>query len=131
MRIAVTSLVIACSAAPSTPAPVAVPVLPDVSFALLDREQRVQFMKERVVPAMAPLFRAHDARPYDQFGCTTCHGDSTDYVMPNPALPRLDTDRSRHDARAIEWMTTTIRPAIARILDEEIDCMRCHVRETR
>ena len=123
-------LVIACSA-PSTPAPVAVPVLPDVPFAMLDREQRMQFMKERVVSAMAPLFRAHDARRYDQFGCATCHGTGTDYAMPNPSLPRLHADRSRHDARAVEWMTTTIRPAIAKILDDEIDCMRCHVRETR
>ena len=123
-------LVVACSGAPSAPAaPAAIPVLPDVPFAMLDRDQRMQFMKERVVPEMAPLFRAYDARRYAVFECATCHDDA-DYAMPNPELPRLHVDRSRHDARAVEWMTTTIRPAIAKILDEEIDCMRCHVRET-
>lgn len=120
--------VIACSA-PSTPAPVAVPVLPDVPFAQLDREQRIQFMKERVVPEMTPLFRAYDARRYATITCTTCHGDTT-YVMPNPAL-RVHDDRARHDPRAIEWMTKTITPAMARLIDREIDCMRCHVRDVR
>jgi hypothetical protein len=121
----------ACSAPPS--APVAIPVLPDVPFALLDRDQRVKFMEERVVPAMAPLFRAHDPQRYAEFGCKTCHG-AGDYAMPNDELPKLvlPIERGRHDARVVEWMTAKIRPAMARLLDDEsFECLRCHVRDAR
>ena len=126
-------VLLACSAPPqhATP-PAAVAVLPDVPFALLDRAQRIQFMNERVVPELAPLFRAFDARRFADFGCATCHGDDRTYAMPNPALPPLHADRARHDARTVAWMTDVIRPTMARLLgDDSLDCMRCHVRATR
>ena len=31
-------------------------------------------MKEKVTPAMAPLFQQHDASEFADFGCKTCHG---------------------------------------------------------
>jgi hypothetical protein len=138
MTRALVLLVAACSATPSSTTPVAVPVLPDVPFSLLDRDQRMQFMKERVVPTMAPLFRAHDAKRYAAFDCTTCHGAAShsgldDFAMPNPGLPHLDVpDRGRFPKPAIEWMTTTIRPTMTKLLvDDTFDCLRCHVREVR
>lgn len=122
-------LAAACSAPPSATTPAAVPVLPDVPFALLDRDQRVQFMEQRVVPVMAPLFRAHDPKRYAAFGCKTCHGASRDFTMPNAALPKLRAD---DDPRAVAWMTDTITPAIGALLDDRtIDCLRCHVRDHR
>ena len=121
----------ACGTPPAPTAPAAEPVLPDVPFALLDRDQRAQFMKERVVPAMAPLFRAHDPARFADFGCVTCHGDDPTYAMPNPALPGLHADRTQHDPRAVAWMTDTIRPAMARLLARDIDCLGCHVRQLR
>jgi hypothetical protein len=125
MRIAIV-FAIACSA-PATSTPVAVPVLPDVPFALLDRDQRAQFMEQRVVPVMAPLFRARDPKRYAAFGCKTCHGDSRDFTMPNATLPLLG---DRNDPADVEWMTTTIKPAMAKVLgDSALDCVRCHVRE--
>jgi hypothetical protein len=118
---------VACSA-PAT-SPVAVPVLPDVPFAMLDRDQRARFMEERVVPVMAPLFRAHDPDRYAAFGCKTCHGASRDFTMPNAALPRLG---DQNDPADVEWMTTTIKPAMAKLLDDPVlDCSRCHVRDPR
>lgn len=134
MRLVAIALLAACSA-PGSPAPsepAAVPVLPDVPFALLDREQRMQFMRERVVPELAPLFRTFDAQRFAELTCATCHRDDPTYAMPSPALPRLHADLARHDARTVAWMTTTLRPAMARLLaDDSVDCMRCHVRETR
>lgn len=123
----------ACSAPPhDATQPAAIAVLPDVPFALLDHEQRMQFMKERVVPELAPVFRAFDAQRFADFGCATCHGDEAGYAMPNPALPRLHADLTRHDARMVAWMTDVVRPTVARLLaDDTVDCMRCHVRETR
>ncbi|MDQ3334880.1 MAG: hypothetical protein M4D80_06955 [Myxococcota bacterium] len=119
-------LAVACSA-PATSTPLAVPVLPDVPFAMLDRDQRAQFMEQRVVPVMAPLFRAHDPARHAAFGCKTCHGDSRDHAMPNAALPRLGENNDPVD---VEWMTTTIKPAMAKLLDDPaLDCLRCHVRD--
>lgn len=118
----------ACSA-PQASTPLAVPVLPDVPFAYLDRDQRAQFMEQRVVPQMAPLFRAHDPQRYAAFGCKTCHGDSRDFTMPNAQLPRLGDD---DDPAAVAWMTNTIKPAMATLLgDPAVDCTRCHVRDLR
>jgi hypothetical protein len=124
MRIALL-FVCACSA-PSVP--VAVPVLPDVPFALLDRDQRATFMEQRVVPRMAPLFRTHDPKRYATFGCKTCHGDSRDFTMPNPRLPLIS---ERSDPRAVEWMMDTIQPAMSELIDHPFECTRCHVREPR
>lgn len=126
MRFAI-MLACACSA-PTTSAPVAVPVLPDVPFALLDRDQRAAFMEQRVVPRMAPLFRAHDPARYAAFGCKTCHGDSRDFTMPNVMLTKLSP---RNVPAAVEWMKQTIEPAMIELLDDQaLDCLRCHVRET-
>ena len=127
MRIALV-FAIACSA-PQASTPIAVPVLPDVPFADLDPEQRAQFMEQRVVPVMAPLFRAHDPERHAAFGCKTCHGDSRDFTMPNQALPKLG---EHNDPDDVAWMTTTIKPAMARLLDDPaLACTRCHVRDPR
>src|SRR5437870_4825112 len=48
---------------------VAAKPLPDVPFDNLDHDQRIQFMKEKVVPTMEPLFKAHDATKFADFGC--------------------------------------------------------------
>jgi hypothetical protein len=125
MRLALV-LAAACSAPQAS---TAVPVLPDVPFALLDRDQRAQFMAQRVVPVMAPLFRAHDPQRHAAFGCKTCHGDARDFALPNAQLPALG---AHNDPDDVAWMTETIKPAIARLLDDPtLDCVRCHVRDPR
>lgn len=111
-------------------------VLPDVPFALLDHDQRVQFMKERVVPVMKPLFVQHDAHEFADFGCKTCHSEAGRFEMPNAELPRLDfTDMSKHDARDVEWMTTVVQPTMAKLLrvperspdrPDGFGCAHCH-----
>ena len=92
----------------------------DVPFARLDRAQQIRFMQQRVVPALAPIFRAHDPKRYAVFGCETCHGENLDetYRMPTAALPALDAAQlpalvRREDLR---WMTEQVTPAMARVL---------------
>jgi hypothetical protein len=108
-------------------------VLPDVPFAQLDHDQRVQFMKERVVPAMQPIFQQHDAKRFADFGCKTCHGERTaggDFAMPTGELPALHfEDLGKHERADVEWMAKTVRPAMAklvRVADAEFGCKHCH-----
>jgi cytochrome c553 len=144
--LAMVLLAAACgSRAPTTTSPStgdATAALPDVPFGDLDYDQRVVFMKQRVVPTMKPLFLNHDAAKYAEFGCPTCHGDSAragDYEMPNPKLPRLDLENlGKHEAEYVEWMSREILPAMARLVREPMyseanpdgfSCLRCHTEE--
>jgi hypothetical protein len=135
-----TAVAIGCGrVAPHGHAPSATAVLPDVPFAQLDREQRAQFMKDRVVPTMKPLFERHDPKKFAAFGCKTCHGpraERGDHEMPNEALPVLElADMSKHEQADIEWMSTQIKPTMAKLLREPehsdanpngFGCLRCH-----
>ena len=110
-----------------------------VPFEQLDHDQRIAFMKEQVVPTMKPIFQQHDAREFAEFGCKTCHGDGADqgeFHMPNDKLPLLNfSDMSQFKKADIEWMTTVVKPTMARLLMEEeasparpdgFGCVRCH-----
>lgn len=113
-------------------------VLPDVPFDALDHEQREQFMRDRVMPTMSPLFREHDPKKFAEFSCKTCHGDraETDHEMPNPALIKLDfADLSKLDQKTLEFMTKTVKPTMAKLLREPersdvlpkgFGCTHCH-----
>jgi hypothetical protein len=117
----------------------AVAVLPDVPFDQLDHDQQIQFMKEKVVPTMAPLFQAHDPEEFAEFGCKTCHGpdaDKGELDMPNAGLPKLNfADMSKFKQRDIEWMSKVIKPKMAELLGEAeyteehpegFGCLHCH-----
>src|SRR4249920_3107313 len=96
--VAAVLLTAACgSKPPSTTTPktdeAATVVLPDVPFDKLDHAQRIAFMKQKVVPAMKPLYQKHDPKDFAEFGCKTCHGEDVKddhFDMPNPKLPKLN-----------------------------------------
>jgi mono/diheme cytochrome c family protein len=113
--------------------------LPDVAFDKLDHDQRIEFMKQKVVPQMKVVFQAHDAKDFADFGCVTCHGkDAKDghFDMPNPGLPKLNfNDMSKFDKEDIEWMEKQVEPTMAKILDMPLyskenpkgfGCLACH-----
>jgi hypothetical protein len=115
------------------------PALPDVPFDELSHDQRLQLMKERVLPAMTTLFQQHNPEKYQDFGCKTCHGEAADrgeFHMPNDKLPKLNfTDMSKFKPADVEWMKNDIKPTMASILrepefsDENPDgfgCLHCH-----
>jgi hypothetical protein len=114
-------------------------VLPDVPFDSLDHDQRIQFMKEKVVPTMKPIFQGHDATKFAEFGCKTCHGPGVDegkYDMPNDLLPKLDfADMSKFKPADVEWMSTQVKPTMAGLLQQPamspenpkgFGCLECH-----
>jgi hypothetical protein len=50
-------------------------------------EQQVEYMKQKVVPALGPVFQAASAEHYADFGCKTCHGPEN--KPPKEFLPHL------------------------------------------
>lgn len=134
----------ACGSTPSTSTTTsggggATAVLPDVPFEELDHDQRIEFMKQTVVPTMMPLFQQHDPEEFKDFGCKTCHGEGADqgeFHMPNDGLPKLNfADMSKFEPEEVEWMTRTIKPTMAQLLREPeyseqnpqgFGCLHCH-----
>lgn len=121
----------------SATAPVA--ALPDVPFEELNHDQKIQFMKEKVVPEMGALFKEHDPKEFAEFGCQTCHGpgaEKGEFHMPSAHLPVLDfKDMSKFKKEDIEWMGKVIKPKMAALLKESeyspenpngFGCMHCH-----
>jgi hypothetical protein len=148
-------LIAACgskSPAPSEPEPAALvttppkesapPPLPDKPFEELDQDQRAQFMKEKVMPAMEPIFKNHDPKKFAEFGCATCHGEQAKqghFDMPNPGLPKLDfankAAMAKFEKADMEWMAKEVKPTMAKLLSEPemtaenpkgFGCLHCH-----
>jgi len=145
--VALSSLLLAVVACGPKPGPgggaggSATGVLPDVPFDEYDHEQKIQFMKQKVMPTMAPLFQRHDPQRFARFDCKTCHGpiaDRGEYHMPNDKLPKLNlADLRSFDPRNVAFMQNLIKPTMARLLkqpefsEENTDgfgCMGCHTR---
>jgi hypothetical protein len=116
--------------------------LPDVPFEQLDHDQRAEFMRQKVVPVMKPLFQNHDPKHFAEFGCQTCHGAQANdghFDMPNPELPKLNLrDLGKFENDDIEWMSKEIAPTMGQILNEPLSsadnpqgfgCPACHTME--
>lgn len=117
-------------------------VLPDVAFDQLDHDQKIEFMKHKVVPTMAPIFKNHDPQEFAEFGCVTCHGKQAKdghFDMPSTDLPKLNfKDMSKFKKEDLEWMGKEVKPAMAKLLGEAeytpenptgFGCQDCHVVE--
>ena len=112
--------------------------LPDAPFDELDHEQREEFMKQQVMPAMEPIFKKHDPQKFAEFTCKTCHSDDGHHDMPNLELPKLTKDMSKFEKADIEWMTNEVKPLMAKLLREDpwspenpqgFGCHGCHTTE--
>jgi mono/diheme cytochrome c family protein len=117
-------------------------VLPDVPFDDLDHDQKIEFMKQKVVPAMEPIFKNHDPQEFAEFGCQTCHGAQAakgHFDMPSTDLPKLDfKDTSKFKKEDLEWMAQQVKPAMAKLLSRPeytpetptgFGCQNCHMVE--
>jgi len=98
------------------------PALPDVPFDNLDHEQRAEFMKQKVVPALEQIFKKHDAQKYAEFGCKTCHGKGADqghFDLPNMDLPLIGMDAmQKFKPEQLEWMVKEVKPTMAKLLGQ-------------
>jgi hypothetical protein len=117
-------------------------VLPDVPFDKLEHDQRIAFMKQKVVPTMKPIFQNHDAKKFAEFGCKTCHGEQAKeghFDMPNPKLSKLNfADMSKFKKEDIDWMHNEVWPTMGKLVQQELyskdnpkgfGCFECHTEE--
>ena len=110
----------------------------------MDHAQRLATMKTVVLPKMGADFKAFDAKKYDHFSCTTCHGEKIkngDAKMPNPDLPHLSfTDGfKKHKEKTpemLKFMMEKVEPDMASCVGEKpydpqtkqgFGCAECHV----
>jgi hypothetical protein len=127
------------SAAPA-PAPMKPPE-PAFDFDKLSHEDKMKFMKEKVLPPMRTAFQEFDAKKFKNFTCKTCHGKDpvkSKYKMPNAALPKLDfaaLKAGKQAPKMAEFMVKTIKPQMAKILEQPeyteanpkgFGCLECH-----
>jgi hypothetical protein len=114
------------------------------AFHDMNRDQRMMFMKETVMPAMQAEFQKFDAKRYAEFSCATCHGSgakSGTFTMPNPELPKLPATPDGFKALGekhpdmMKFMGEVVKPKMQELLKEEpfdpatgkgFGCMECH-----
>jgi len=102
-------------------------------------------MNDAVVPAMQPLWEAHDADRFASFGCETCHGESMverEFALPNPdILPLHPTGSSEQrqmvadHPEMVRFMFNRVLPTMQKLLGaseydastkQGFSCYACH-----
>jgi hypothetical protein len=129
----------AASAAPAGSAPADATAAPAAwSKTGLSKEQQAAFMKTKVMPAMTPVFKGHDATKYAEFGCKTCHGHP--FQDPHDFLPHLTFSggaltQFKDKPEIAKWMHEQVEPAMATSLGQQpydmktntgFGCKGCH-----
>ena len=126
---------------PSSDEPTPPPYEQPAPWALLDLDQREEFMERIFMPVMAEHFREFDPDAYEVFVCATCHGPDGETIfweMPNEAVapisladtPVEDIEDPERRAVAI-WMDEVILPEMGRLFEQELtlegaSCLDCH-----
>jgi hypothetical protein len=77
----------------------------------MTKDEQIAYMKKNVVPEMAPVFKAADAKRYAEFGCKTCHGPK--FKEPKDFLPKLTFKDGKITAFAE-------KPEIAKFMAEQV-----------
>ena len=114
----------------------------------MNADQRMQYMKEVVLPETKKIFVAFDAKKFGTMDCKTCHGDGADngsFEMPNPKIRPLPNSEEAFMAwvgkepeigKWAQFMGGEVEPLMAKLLDEtpfdpktntgEFGCTACH-----
>jgi hypothetical protein len=113
-------------------------------FDKLSHDDKVKFMKTKVMPVMKPVFQKFDPKEYANFGCKTCHGkdpQKSKYKMPNPDLKPLDfaaIKAGKEEPKMVEFMSKQVKPQMAKIFGEPemsatepngFGCLDCHTQK--
>jgi hypothetical protein len=113
----------------------------DFDFSKLSRDDKIKFMKQKVMPAMKPLFQKFDPKNFAKFTCKTCHGKDPQrakYEMPTPDLPPLDFEAikaGKEDPKVVEFMSKIVKPEMAKLFHmpemsesepNGFGCLHCH-----
>ena len=110
-------------------------------FDKLTHQEKMDFMKTKVLPPMRTAFQKFDKKEYAKFNCKTCHGkdpQKSKFKMPNPELPKLNFAKIKAGKQApemAEFMEKTVEPDMAKILGKPkwsestpngFGCLDCH-----
>jgi hypothetical protein len=104
----------------------------------LSKEQQAAYMKTKVMPAMSPVFKGHDATKYADFGCKTCHGHP--FQDPHDFLPHLTFSggaltQFKTKPEMSKWMHEQVEPGMATAMGQQpydmktntgFGCKGCH-----
>ncbi len=118
----------------------------DIAWKDMKRDQRIAYMKTKVLPEMTASFRSYDPKQFAKVTCVTCHGEGAkkgEFDMPTAALPKLSPEGSfkKHmdDNPAItKFMMDKVVPQMATLLGEQpydpatqkgFGCFGCHMPE--
>lgn len=114
----------------------------------MNADQRMQYMKDVVLPESKKIFVAFDAKKFETMDCKTCHGDGAvngSFEMPNPKIHPLPNSEEAFTAwvakepevgKWAQFMGDEVEPLMARLLDKsvfdpktktgEFGCTGCH-----
>ncbi|MBX3227577.1 MAG: hypothetical protein KIT84_14580 [Labilithrix sp.] len=79
----------------------------------LPKDKKVEVMMTKVVPNVGKVFKEHDAKRYEKFGCATCHGPSKKQD-PRDVLPKLTMSNGGHEK------LMKAKPAIMKFMGEKV-----------
>jgi hypothetical protein len=117
---------------------------PEVPWAEMVKEQRIDYMKAVVLPRMRQAFTNFSPDRFGKMTCVTCHGDGAvegSFKMPNPKLPKLPTtpdgfkQLAEERPAVMEFMKSEVKPKMAAMLGvpdwnpetkSGFGCMECH-----
>ncbi len=109
----------------------------------LPKDKKVEVMATKVVPNVGKLFKEHNAKKYEKFGCATCHGPQKK-DDPRKVLPKLTLSNGGYEKLAkqkpemMKFMGEQVVPAMAAALGEKpfdpatkqgFGCAGCHTVE--
>ena len=109
----------------------------------LPKDKKVEVMATKVVPDVGKLFKEHNAKKFDKFGCATCHGpqkkDDPHKVLPKLTLSNGGFEKlSKQKPEMMKFMGEKVVPAMAAALGEKpfdpatkqgFGCAGCHTVE--
>jgi hypothetical protein len=128
------------SGAPSGATP---PGAPSGKWSDMNKDQRMAYMKQVVLPKMKETFSSFDPKEFEHVTCLTCHGNSAkdgSFKMPNPDLPKLNPEGSfkKHmdtKPEITKFMMSKVLPQMADLLGTQpydpqtkigFGCFGCH-----
>ena len=106
----------------------------------LPKDQKVEVMATKVVPNVGKLFKEHNGKKFEKFGCQTCHGPQKK-EDPRKVLPKLTLSNggfeklSKSKPEMMKFMGEQVVPAMAAALGEKpydpatkqgFGCAGCH-----
>jgi hypothetical protein len=115
---------------------------PPKPWADMEKKERIEWMKKKVLPTMKAKFQAFNPTEFEEFKCETCHGSGVNqgkFDMPNPELPTLTPALVQNpDAEHKPWvdfMSNEVKPTMATLLGlpewspenpAGLGCATCH-----